>query len=68
MIKRHYFVAARKLHGDGSGSYSYTNFTATITSLLAKPEIVYTEAREAAQENLKAEKGSFIEIMAFNRI
>ena len=68
MIKRHYFVAARKLHGDGNGSYSFTNFTATMTSLLAEPEIVYIEAREVAQENLKDEKGSFIEIIAFNRI
>ena len=68
MIKRHYFIYAKKPHLDGKGSYSCNSMTVTYRSWLPNPSLVYREAKTEAENEMIGEKGGSVYIISFNRI
>ena len=68
MIKRCYFMAVKKIHGDGNGSYSFNGFTVTRRSFFPAPLIVYEKGLEHAKEQMKDKPGDILQIESFSRI
>jgi hypothetical protein len=68
MIKRHYFMKVKKLHGDGAGSYSYQTLTFVHKSWLPHPQYVFDDAFKKMKELMSDKPGEVYEVCSFNRI
>ena len=67
MIKRHYFMSARKNFNDGTGSFRSVWYKFSYTSWLADPEKVCREIVKKAEDDCKDIDGH-LEITCFCRL
>jgi len=68
VITRYYFMKLKKMHSDGSGSYSFHESIASRKSLFPQPLSVCAETFDYLTDKLKDKPEGIIEVMAFNRL
>lgn len=61
-------MAVVKYHGDGSTSFSSSDFTATGRSWFPDVDAAYDQMRNHGEERLKKYPGSELQVIAFNRV
>lgn len=67
MIRRDYFIHARKNYDDGSGGYSYQFTHFSRRSLFPESAKAFEEALKNIKEDMADKPGGSVEVMAFCR-